>query len=132
MFVVGAIATTLLPLLPGVAGEVLTPTLPIGVAAFFWGLAAVFWVRWRAAPPWVIHLATVLGGLAIAVATHDTGGAHSPARFLAMLVLVFAAYFFPPREAWPYLAFVLALHEFPLPYDDTALSKGMRPRDHRR
>ena len=125
MFVVGAIATTLLPLLPGVAGEVVTPTLPIGVAAFVWGVAAVFWVHWRAAPPWVIHLATVLGGLAIAVATHDTGGAHSPARFLAMLVLVFAAYFFPPREAWPYLAFVLALHELPLAYDDTALSKGM-------
>ena len=56
MFVVGAIATTLLPLLPGVAGEVVTPTLPIGIAAFVWGLAAVFWVNWRAAPPWVIHM----------------------------------------------------------------------------
>ena len=30
MFVVGAIVTTLLPLLPGAHGEVLTPTLPIG------------------------------------------------------------------------------------------------------
>ena len=40
MFVVGAIVTTLLPLLPGVAGEVVTPTLPIGVAAFVWGVVA--------------------------------------------------------------------------------------------
>ena len=125
MFVVGAIATTLLPLLPGVAGAVLTPTLAIGVAAFVWGLLAVFVVDWRSAPTWVIHLSTVLGGLSVAVATHDTGGAHSPARFLAMLVLVYAAYFFPPREAWPYLAFVLALHELPLAYDESALSRGM-------
>jgi diguanylate cyclase (GGDEF)-like protein len=40
-------------------------------------------------------------------------------------VLVFAAYFFPAREAWPYLALVLALHELPLAYDDTALSTGL-------
>lgn len=125
MFVVGAIATTLLPLLPGVAGEVFTATLGIGVAAFVWGLLAVFVVNWRVAPAWVIHLSTVLGGLSIAVATHDTGGAHSPARFLAMLVLVYAAYFFGPREAWPYLAFVLALHELPLAYDESALGRGM-------
>jgi diguanylate cyclase (GGDEF)-like protein len=125
MFVVGATVTTLLPLLPGVDGEVVTPTLGIAVAALCWGLAAILWVRWRTAPPWVVHAATVLGGLAIAVATHDTGGADSPSRFLAMLVLVFAAYFFPPREAWPYLAFVLALHELPLAYDETALSSGL-------
>ena len=34
-----------------------------------------------------------------------------------MLVLVFAAYFFRTPEAWPYLPFVLALHELPLAYD---------------
>ena len=62
------------------------------------------------APGWVIHVSTVGGALAAAVATHDTGGAGSPARFLLMLVLVFAAYFFPAREAWPYLGVVLVLH----------------------
>ena len=81
-------------------------------------------VRWRDTPGWVIHVSTVLGGLATAVATHDTGGADSPARLLAMLVLVYAAYFFPPREAWPYLALVLALHELPLAYDPTRSAAG--------
>jgi diguanylate cyclase (GGDEF)-like protein len=42
-----------------------------------------------------------------------------------MLVLVFAAYFFPAREAWPYLVLVLLLHELPLAYDETALSSGL-------
>jgi diguanylate cyclase (GGDEF)-like protein len=125
MFIVGAIGTTLLPLLPGVAGEVVTPTLPIGIAAFVWGIVALRVVRWRDTPGWVIHVSIVSGALATAVATHDTGGADSPARLLAMLVLVYAAYFFPASEAWPYLPLVLALHELPLAYDETALSTGL-------
>jgi diguanylate cyclase (GGDEF)-like protein len=125
MFVVGAIVTTLLPLLPGAAGEVVTPTLPIGIGAFVWGILAVTVVRWRDTPSWVIHLSTAVGALAIAVATHDTGGADSPARLLMMLVLVFAAYFFPGREAWPHLILVLALHELPLAYDPDALNSGL-------
>jgi diguanylate cyclase (GGDEF)-like protein len=125
MFIVGAIVTTLLPLLPGVAGAVFTPTLAIGIAAFVWGIVGLRVIRWRDTPGWVIHVSIVAGALATAVATHDTGGADSPARLLAMLVLVFAAYFFPAREAWPYLALVLALHELPMAYDETALSTGL-------
>ena len=66
-------------------------------------------LNWVHAPGWVIHVSVFGGALAAAVATHDTGGAGSPARFLLMLVLVFAAYFFPAREAWPYLGIVLLL-----------------------
>jgi diguanylate cyclase (GGDEF)-like protein len=117
MFIVGAVVTTLLPLLPGADGKVLTPTLAIGIAAFRFD--------WRAASGWVIHLSTVLGALSIAVATHDTGGADSPARLLIMLVLVFASYYFPSREAWPYLPLILALHELPLAYDPHALESGL-------
>ena len=125
MFIVGAVVTTLLPLLPGADGKVLTPTLPIGIAAFVWGLFAAFKVDWRSAPGWIMHLSTVLGALSIAVATHDTGGADSPARLLIMLVLVFASYYFPAREAWPYLPLILALNELPLAYDPTALESGL-------
>ena len=125
MFIVGAIVTTLLPLFPGATGEVVTPTLPIGIAAFVWGIVAISAIRWRTAPGWVMHASLVLGGLAIAVATHDTGGAQSPARLLTMLVLVFAAYFFRTPEAWPYLGFTLALHELPLAYDSRALDSGL-------
>ena len=41
------------------------------------------------------------GALAAAVATPDTGGARSPARFLQMLVLIFTAYFFRPARRGP-------------------------------
>ncbi|HET6551526.1 MAG TPA: GGDEF domain-containing protein [Solirubrobacter sp.] len=125
MYIVGAIVTTLLPVLPGAHGEVVTPTLPIAVAGFVWGVAALCRVDWVRAPGWVIHASAFGGSLCAAVATHDTGGAVSPARFLLMLVVVFAAYFFPAREAWPYLGVVLALHALPFAYDTGALSDGL-------
>src|SRR3954470_14348564 len=125
MFIVGAIVTTLLPLLPGADGKVVTPTLPIGVAALVWGVVAIRKVDWRRANGWIMHASTLAGALAIAVATHDTGGADSPARLLIMLVLVFAAYYFPSREAWPYLALVIALQELPMAYDPNAVMAGI-------
>jgi diguanylate cyclase (GGDEF)-like protein len=125
MFVVGAIVTTLLPLLPGAQGEVVTPTLPIGIGAFVWGVVALWRFDWTHAPGWVIHASATGGALAAAVATHDTGGAHSPARLLLMLVIVFAGYFFPSREAWPYLGLVLVLHGLPFAYDGGALDAGL-------
>src|SRR4051812_2372465 len=117
MFVIGSILTTLLPLLPGANGEVVTPTLPIGIGAGLWGLWAALRMDWNRAGGWVIHAAAVSGALCAAVATSDTGGAQSPARFLLMLALVYSAYFFPAREAWPYLGLVLVLHALPLAYD---------------
>jgi diguanylate cyclase (GGDEF)-like protein len=125
MFVVGSIVTTLLPLLPGVEGGVITPTLPIGVAAGVWGVLCLRRVDWPTAPGWLIHLGPSAGALCAEVAMHDNGGAASPARFLLMLVVVYTAYFFPAREAWPYLGLVLVLHALPLAYDPHALSKGL-------
>ena len=117
MFIVGLILTTLLPLLPGANGEVLAPDLPLGVAAGLWGVYAVVRLDWRTAGGWVIHAAIVGGSVSAAIATSDTGGAASPARFLLMLAVVYTAYFFPAREAWPYLGLVLVLHAAPLGYD---------------
>jgi diguanylate cyclase (GGDEF)-like protein len=124
MFIVGAVVTTVLPLLPGADGKVLTPTLPIGVLAFVWGVIGIRKMDWRATPGWVMHASALGGAAAVAVATHDTGGADSPARLLIMLTLAFAAYYFPSREAWPYLALAIALQELPLAYDENAVVAG--------
>jgi diguanylate cyclase (GGDEF)-like protein len=125
MFVVGSIVTTLLPLLPGVEGSVLTPTTPIGIAAGVWGVVCLRRVDWIAAPGWLMHIGPFVGALCAEIAMHDNGGAGSPARFLLMLVVVYTAYFFPAREAWPYLGLVLVLHALPLAYDPHALAKGL-------
>src|SRR3954447_3090920 len=121
MFFAGCVLTTLLPLLPGANGKVLTPTLPVGIGAGVWGLYAALWMDWGRAAGWKIHAAVMLGLLCAAIAASDTGGAHSPSRFLLMLGVVYAAYYFPPREAWPYLGLAVALHALPLAYDHRAV-----------
>ena len=124
MFVVGSIVTTLLPLLPGVEGAVITPTTPIGVGAG--SGASCVCAGSTGSPAGPAHAPRpVVGALCAEVAMHDNGGAASPARFLLMLVVVYTAYFFPSREAWPYLGLVLVLHALPLTYDPHALSKGL-------
>jgi len=100
---------------------VLTPTLPVGIGAGVWGLYAALWMDWGRAAGWKIHAAVMLGLLCAAIAASDTGGAHSPSRFLLMLGVVYAAYYFPPREAWPYLGLAVALHALPLAYDHRAV-----------
>jgi diguanylate cyclase (GGDEF)-like protein len=125
MFLIGAVLSMILPVLPGAEGELVTPTLPIGVLAALWGLHAAVRRDWRAAPGWMLHL-VVLGGLVcIAIAQFDTGGVNSPVRFMFLLVLVFVAYFFRAAEAWPYLGLVLLTHALPLVYDPQALGEAL-------
>ena len=103
MFVVGAILTTLLPLLPGANGKVLTPTLPIVIVA-----ARLGPVR-RAAHGLAAHAR--LGDPRVrrrrawraSRSRRTTPAARArPRASCCCSSLVFAAYFFPAREAWPY------------------------------
>jgi diguanylate cyclase (GGDEF)-like protein len=125
MFVVSTIVALVLPLFPGVDGDVLTPTTPLGVAALAFGIVALRRIRWQHVSGRAMHAAVLSGAVGIAIATSDNGGANSPARFLLMLVLVFTGYFFPGREAWPYLGLVLGLHALPLAYDRSAVDSGL-------
>lgn len=125
MFVVGAVLTTLLPLLPGAEGAVLTPTLPIGIGAGAWGLHAALRRDWHTAPGWLMHAAVFLGMVCIAVAVADTGGVNSPARFLLLLSLTLPGYFFRSQEAWPYLGLAVLVHAFPLLYDPDAVGEAL-------
>jgi diguanylate cyclase (GGDEF)-like protein len=125
MFVVGSILTSLLPLVPGAEGEVVTPTLPLAVIVFAWGLHAALRRDWTRTPGWVMHAALVAGVACIAVAVYDTGGVDSPSRFLILLVLAFAGYFFTAREAWPYLGLALAMRATPLLYEPEALGTAL-------
>jgi diguanylate cyclase (GGDEF)-like protein len=125
MFVVGSVLTTILPLLPGAEGKVLTPTFPLVIIGLVWGLHAALRQDWRRTPGWVFHASAVAGMGCMAAAVFDTGGVSSPARFLLMLPIVFTAYFFPAREAWPYFALALIVHAVPFAYDAAALDASL-------
>jgi diguanylate cyclase (GGDEF)-like protein len=125
MFVLSTTVANVLPLLPGVDGDVFTPTTPVGIAALVFGVIALRRIRWGNVSGAAIHAAVLCGAVGIAITTSDNGGANSPARFLLMLVLVFTGYFFPGREAWPYIGVVLVLHALPLAYDPDAIDTGL-------
>ena len=50
MFAVGSVLSTLLPLLPGAEGKVLTPTFPLVIIGLVWGLHAALRKDWRRTP----------------------------------------------------------------------------------
>src|ERR1700755_2595236 len=125
MFVLSTVVANVLPVLPGVDGALLTVTTPVGVAALVFGLIALRRIRWEKVSGRAIHFAVLAGGIGIAIATSDNGGANSPARFLLMLVLVFTGYFFPGREAWPYLGVLIVLPALPLGYAPAASGSGL-------
>jgi diguanylate cyclase (GGDEF)-like protein len=125
MFVLSTIVAIVLPMLPGVDGDVITPTLPVGIAALIFGIVALRRIRWANVSGTAMHAAVLAGAIGIAIATSDNGGGNSPARFLLMLVLVFTGYFFRGREAWIYLGVVVILHSLPLAYDRDAIETGL-------
>jgi diguanylate cyclase (GGDEF)-like protein len=57
-----------------------------------------------------------------------TGGATAYAQALFVLPVLFVAYFFPPRWAWPLTIEMVLASASPLLYDDAAVSGGFLPR----
>ena len=68
----------------------------MGVGGCLWGVFSGLVLDYRRLPAWLIHLSTLAGVAAIAVAISLSGGARSPAWACLFYVVVFAAYFFKP------------------------------------
>jgi diguanylate cyclase (GGDEF)-like protein len=74
----------------------------MGSAGCVWGGFSGVCLDYRRLPVWLIHLSTVAGVAAIAVAMSLSGGARSPAWACLFYVVVFAAYFLTPAAAAAY------------------------------
>ena len=116
LYLVGAATALALLVLPAVA--VTDPALVVAIAAAgaVWGVACLTVVPWRRASPLVSHLSTAAGFPVAAIAMAVTGGSTSPARFYLLFILVYATYFYPRREAIPYVAACVATLALPLAY----------------
>jgi diguanylate cyclase (GGDEF)-like protein len=124
MYLVGAVTALLLLVLPHVEHRHWPVVLVLAVTGGIWGALCLFVVPWERAGPLVSH-ASSSAGFPIAIAcVAATGGASSPARFYGLFILVYAAYFYAPREAVPYVAGVIAMHAAPLLYDSGAVAGG--------
>src|SRR5947208_11752001 len=103
LYLVGAITALTLLTLPHVERSHWPIVVAIAGLGGLWGVACLWLVPWERAPAAISHLSSFAGfPIAIAVVA-STGGASSPARFYGLFILVYAAYFYVPREALPYL-----------------------------
>jgi diguanylate cyclase (GGDEF)-like protein len=124
LYLVGALTALTLLILPHVERSHWQIVVGIALSGALWGAACLRVVRWERARPIVSHL-SCLAGFPIAITVvAATGGGSSPARFYGLFILVYAAYFYVQREAWPYVIGVIAMHSLPLFYDHTAAAHG--------
>ena len=93
--------------------------------ALVWGVIALVWIPWDRAPAVLGHLSSSAGLVLVAYVAAGTSGADSPARHFLIFVVVYAAFFYPVREAIAYLAGCSVVRALPLVYDSSAVADGL-------
>lgn len=92
--------------------------------AMAWGLASLVFACKRPLPMRQRAPVTAAMMPVVAVALWATGGAGSQVGPLLLFTVLFVAWFFPSRTAWPLLALLCAAYASPLLYDSRAVSEG--------
>ena len=124
LYLTAAATITLLLALPGVHAD--TPVvLALAAYSLAWGVLCLTVIPWRRVNPLVSHFSTGMGLVLTAIAMAATGGADSPARFYLLFIVVYACYFYPPREAIPHLLGCIVVLILPLFYDSNAIYEGL-------
>src|SRR3954466_12936188 len=97
----------------------------IAVLAVVWGATLLRAVRWEHAPCWLFHASTALMPAVVALLQILSGGESSPTHQYLWLVVVYAAFFFPPVPAIAYAAACSAATAAPLLYDSGAVKGNL-------
>jgi diguanylate cyclase (GGDEF)-like protein len=89
-----------------------------------WGVASLGFARGTPLRTGPRALVTAAMMPVVAVALWATGGGSSQVRPMLICSVLFVAYFFPPRLAWPLAGLMCAAYASPLLYDPRALDEG--------
>jgi diguanylate cyclase (GGDEF)-like protein len=125
MYLTAAISVCVMLALPGVESNHWPVVVVVAGLSALWALLCFTVIPWEHAPPFVSHFSVFMGFPATAVVVASTGGAESPAVFYLLFIVVYCAYFYRPKEAWPYLIGCVVVHALPLAYDSRAVEDGM-------
>jgi diguanylate cyclase (GGDEF)-like protein len=129
LWLLSAAVVLLAALLPGGASENFAVMTAVGIYAIVFGIGSVTdWLSWSTAPMWQHALRFVATAPVLAAVQWGTGGASSFALPLMALPLFFAAYFYPPRFAWPMVALTVGVIAAPFAYDPSAIADGFASR----
>ena len=123
--VVGAIDVAV----PG-SDHAATPlVLLLGAFVFLYGLASVVgWIPWERASIDALAIGMVATIPVAGLAIYLTGGSLSYIEPLLVCPLLYAAFFFPERWAWPLTAELILVAGAPLIYDPDAINSAFLPR----
>jgi diguanylate cyclase (GGDEF)-like protein len=114
---------------PG-SDHVATPlVLLLGAVIFLYGLASVVgWIPWERASIKALAIGMVLTIPVAGLAIYMTGGSLSYIEPLLVCPLLYAAFFFPERWAWPLTVELIVVAGAPLAYDPDAINNAFLPR----
>jgi diguanylate cyclase (GGDEF)-like protein len=119
-------ATLLLTLaLPGTAVEPIGVVVVVAAFAIAWGAAMVLAVPRGRASVRLFHVSSLLGLAVVGGLAAATGATDSPAREYTWFVVVYAAFFFTPRQALGYWLTCAAVYGAPLVYDGNAVDDNL-------
>jgi diguanylate cyclase (GGDEF)-like protein len=115
--------------LPGSEHASTPLVLAVGAAIFLYGLASVTgWIPWDKASMNALAVGMVVTIPVAGFAIYLTGGSLSFIEPLLVCSLLYAAFFFPERWAWPLTLELILIAGAPLIYDPDAISNAFLPR----
>ena len=115
--------------LPGAQHVGIGWVLALSAVVLAYGVAsAVGWLAWDRASMKALGVGMVVTIPFVGLAVYVTGGAVSFVQPLLVTLLLYAAFFFPARWAWPLSVELILVAGAPLLYDPSAIDEAFLPR----
>ncbi|HEX6781135.1 MAG TPA: GGDEF domain-containing protein [Solirubrobacterales bacterium] len=128
LWIVAAVFGALGCYLPGAQHAEIGWVLVLSGVFLLYGLAsAVGWLDWERASVAVLGVGMVVTIPFVGLAIYLTGGASSFAQPMLVPLLLYAAFFFPSRWAWPLSVELIVIAGTPLLYDPNAIDDAFLP-----
>ena len=121
----GAVTLLLTLALPGSTIDSLWAVAVIAAFAVAWGTLMLSRLAWSHWPVRLSHVSAILSLCVVAALTRVTGGTDSPALDYLWFVVVYAAFFYTPRQAVAYWLACGVVHALPLLYDGRAIQGNL-------
>ena len=100
----------------------------LSAGIFIYGIAALLgWLRWDKASMKALAIGMVFTIPVVGLGIYFTGGAMSFAQPMLVTTLLYAAFFFPARWAWPLSIELILVAGTPLLYDGNAIEDAFLP-----
>jgi diguanylate cyclase (GGDEF)-like protein len=128
LWILAALITVVSCYLPGAEHVAMRWVFAICGGFFLYGLIAVLgWLRWDRASMKVLGIGMVLTIPVIGLGIYFTGGAMSFVQPMLVTTLLYAAFFFPAKWAWPLSIELILIAGTPLLYDPDAIDNAFLP-----